>query len=85
MTKTKDCRDIDSPFKIYNNFLTLQSTDPDDVTPVRSHRTVAILDADKSPLDNFQTIRTYIASMALSDKIEMLLTLAAFCRAELQG
>jgi hypothetical protein len=56
-----------------------------DSTPVRRHRLIGILDADKSPVDNFQTLTQFVKELPLGDKTEMLLTLAAFCRAELNG
>jgi radical SAM superfamily enzyme len=43
------------------------------------------LDADKSPLDNFRIITHFVNLLPVGDKTEMLLTLAAFCRAELNG
>jgi len=56
-----------------------------DSTPVRTHRLIGILDAGKKPLDNFRTVTHFINEMSVGDKTEMLLTLAAFCRAELNG
>jgi hypothetical protein len=56
-----------------------------DNTPVRSHRLIGIIDADKRPLDNFQTITHFVNSMPLNDKTEMLLTLLAYCKAQLNG
>jgi radical SAM superfamily enzyme len=56
-----------------------------DSTPVRTHQVLGILDADKSPLDNFRIITHFVNLLPVGDKTEMLLTLAAFCRAELNG
>jgi hypothetical protein len=56
-----------------------------DSTPVRMHRLIGILDAGKKPLDNFRTITHFVNLMSVGDKTEMLLTLAAYCRAELNG
>ena len=56
-----------------------------DNTPVRSHRLVGIMDADKPALDNFRTISHFVNSMPLNDKTEMLLTLLAYCKAQLNG
>lgn len=56
-----------------------------DSTPVRSHRLVGILDVDKGALENFRTIQHFVDRMPLGDKTEMLMTLAAYCRAELNG
>jgi hypothetical protein len=56
-----------------------------DSTPVRQHRLVGILDAEKPALDNFQTIAHFIKEMPVGDKTEMLLTLSAYCKAELNG
>jgi hypothetical protein len=49
-----------------------------DKTPVIANRLVAIVDADASPLQNYQTITHFIKSMDLEDRIEMMLTLRAF-------
>jgi hypothetical protein len=56
-----------------------------DNTPVRRHRLIGVLDADKTALDNFRTLTQFVKELPVGDKTEMLLTLAAFCRAELNG
>jgi hypothetical protein len=56
-----------------------------DSTPVRTHRLLGILDDEKSALGNFRTIAAFVTGMTVGDKTEMLLTLSAFCKYELNG
>jgi hypothetical protein len=57
----------------------------DEETPVHGSTYVAVLDADAKPLDNYRAMVAFIQRMPVADKVEMLKTFAAFCRAELNG
>jgi hypothetical protein len=48
-------------------------------------RLVAVLDANCSPLTNYQTIVAYIKAMPLEDRVEMMMTLRAFINEEFRG
>ena len=57
----------------------------EDKTPILKNLAVSILDVESTTLTNFRTMTQFIKHMPLTDKTEMLLTLAAFCRSELNG
>lgn len=57
----------------------------DDKTPVRNTARILVLDPTKPAIDNFLSITHYIQNLPVNTKVEMLMTLQAFSKAELSG